>query len=607
MSFGRARFEDDTDVTDGQYLAFGHFELDVAQRALFRQGKPLKLGSRALEMLILLAQNAGEVVSKREFVIRVWDNRAVEDVALRVHIAALRRLLKDGREGYRYIGTVSGRGYRFTANVRRTACIQTVRGEAPDVSGEEVSDRAPVATGSRRCQRVVGRAHTIQALVSKLPECGFISIVGPGGCGKTTVALAVADELRELYAQGVCFVDLGAIAEPGSALKAVALALKINGPASDSLASVLQHLQDQSVLLVLDNCEHLSEAAATLAQAVRSHCSHTHILTTSREPLRATDEWVYRLEALTYPQDEDTSITREHLPGFSAMQLFIELSRTHLHREILETELEFVAHLCRRLEGNPLAIQIAASRIDILGIRGLWESLQQTSILSVAGLRTGPPRHHTLRATFDWSYDLLLPEEQVLFRRLAVFCGRFSLDEAAHLVLEAPFRELGTVLGLLVNLCAQSLVVAENSTDSVSYRLLETSRAYAQLRLSAAGDEWAETHRRHMRMWAAKGMRWLQSELGTGTQWLAEFGRKPSDFHSALLLSHTPDSGARLEERFRLCSVWFEAVLSAECVGRSAWEELANGAVGAPRRRCSYSWSACWEARLPLRLDQSER
>jgi predicted ATPase/DNA-binding winged helix-turn-helix (wHTH) protein len=496
VSHSLARYESIPNQGSEEFLVFGPFQLNVPQRLLYEQGNPVQITSRALEMLIVLAERPGQLVSKREFISRVWQDRVVEDVALRVHIAALRRILKDGQHGYRYIGTVPGCGYRFMVDVRREphAPAAAVGGAEPDTS-RAATEGHPLGTRSL-VQRVVGRAQTIRTLAERLPQCGFVSIVGPGGCGKTTVALGVAEAVRALYPQGVHVVDLASITEPSSVIRAVGSTLATNGLAVDYSSGVLPYLREQALLLVLDNCEHLAEAAATFAETVREQCPGVHILTTSREPLRAAQEYVYRLSGLTCPP-EDVPLAAERLLRFSAVELFVELSRTHLRREIHSAELDRIGQLCHRLEGNPLAIQIAAGRMDVLGVQGLWESLRERTMLSLVGRRTSPPRHQTLRATFEWSYGLLPQEEQMLFRRLAVFCRGFSLQEAAQLVIEPPFEELGTVLGALVNLCAKSLVVAADVADTVSYRLLDTTRAYAMYKLSSSSQELAETQLRH--------------------------------------------------------------------------------------------------------------
>src|SRR6266850_2104970 len=313
----------DPPTCSGQGIAFGPFRLYPAQRVLFRAGTPLRLGGRALEILLLLVERAGKIVKKRELMARLWPDTIVEEGTLRVHIAALRKALADGQAGVRYVENVTGQGYRFVAPLTRVD-------EAPpapvaQAPGADHSHNIPIAL-----TRMVGRAPVVATLATRLPHERFVTIVGPGGIGKTTVALATADRLHNSYLHGVGFVDLASITDPLLISGTVASALGLATVSRDPLPNIIEFLKHKQMLIVLDNCEHVIEAGALLAERLLAGAPGVHVIATSRESLRAKGEWVLRLAPLELPPPAAPLTAAEAL-GFPAIQLFAERAMASLH------------------------------------------------------------------------------------------------------------------------------------------------------------------------------------------------------------------------------------------------------------------------------------
>jgi DNA-binding winged helix-turn-helix (wHTH) protein len=415
---------DAAEILEGQVLTFGPFRLHLPERVLREGERPIRLGSRSLEILLVLVERAGELVGKDEIVTRVWANMEAQEATLRVHLSALRRALGHGQNGAYYVENVNGRGYRFVAHVTR------LKHDSP-------ARAVPVAAAERRhslpapLTRMIGRSDIVDALAIRLPQQRFVTVAGPGGMGKTTVALATADKLARCYRHGACFVDLSSITAPRLASSTLASALGLEVLSDDPVPALLALLRDTDLMIVLDNCEHVVEAVAALAEQVLKGAPGVHILATSREPLGAEGEWVHRLEPLDLPPQSATLTAAEAL-AYSAVGLFIERAMANLGSFALsDADASIVADLCRRLDGIPLAIELAAARLDLFGVRELATRLKDCLQLLTKGRRTAPPRHRTLRATLDWSYKLLSEPEQVILRRIAVFPGSFDLVSAS--------------------------------------------------------------------------------------------------------------------------------------------------------------------------------
>jgi predicted ATPase len=483
-------------------LSFGPFDLLVSERLLIREGVPIDLGGRALGILVALISAPNEVISKKDLMSQVWPDVRVEEGSLRFHMASLRKALGDGRDGARYIATLAGRGYCFVAPVSRTS---SPNGNAPSVFAEFRHANLP-----SRLSRIVGRDDDVLRLSAQLNTSRFVTIVGAGGVGKTTVAVAVAHHLATAFAGSVLFVDLGMLSDPKLAATAVASMLGLSVQSDDAIPSVVAYLRGKRVLLILDTCEHLIEAIAGIAASITEAAPQVHILATSREALRVEGEHVYRLDALACPPD-GKALTAADVGHFPATQLFVERAVAGgAHLDVSDVEAPIVASICRKLDGVALAIELAARRVESHGLEQTAALLDQHLTLLWPGTRTAPPRQKTLHAALDWSYGLLSELERVVLRRLAVFVGHFTLDAALEIVTSATL-DRSTVFGAIDNLVAKSMVATHPMGAMMRYRLLDTTRAYAlEVRISDA--EFADLAVRH----ATYYRRWLEQ---SGTEW----------------------------------------------------------------------------------------
>src|SRR6202795_3289652 len=471
---------DRRDPQPNDLLSFGPFSLLTAERLLKKADESIPLGGRALDILIALVERAGEVVTHRELISTVWPGVTVEDANLRAHIAALRKALGDGRDGARYVFNVAGRGYCFVAPVTRSGAEELV-----PVTGIATTER--VQKLPPRLARMVGRDDTVRSLAQQLQMWRFVSIVGPGGIGKTTVAISVAHTLSDGFHDGVFFIDLAALTDPQLVPTAIASALGLMVQTQDPLVGLLTFIGDRKILLVLDNCEHVIGVVAALAERVVSEAPQAHILATSREALRVEGEHVHLLYSLDCPP-EDAGLTATEALGYPAAQLFMERAAASGYGTALsDIDAPILARICRRLDGIALAIELAASRVGCLGIRETAELLDNRFSLLWRGRRTALPRHETLNAMLDWSYSLLSEREKVVLCRLSVFVGDFTRQAAGSIASETEVDEAG-VVDAVASLVAKSLISTTVINESTYYRLLDTTRAYAAPKLGARGD-----------------------------------------------------------------------------------------------------------------------
>jgi predicted ATPase/DNA-binding winged helix-turn-helix (wHTH) protein len=508
-------------------FVFGQFRLLPGQRSLLDGGSPVRIGSRALDLLTVLVERAGNVVGKDELMQRVWPHAVVDEAGLRVHIAALRKALGESRSGVRHITNVPLRGYCFVVPVQRQVLAP------PQPSALAMPMAAAMTTVPQRLTRLIGRDEAVDAALSTLLRRRFVTLVGPGGMGKTSVALAVVERASSRYPQGLCFVDLASVADARLIVSTLASALGVPLRSADPLHDVITWLAGKPVLVVLDNCEHLVDAAAVLVERLLGGAPGLSVLATSREPLRARGEWVQRLTSLAAPPTSGDCSYAQALV-YPAFELFVERAMASTDSLVFsDADVPLIAHLCRSLDGMPLAIELVAARLGVFGLRGLVTRLDDHLSLPTIGHRTAMPRHQGLRATLDWSHGLLTADEQHVLRRLSVFRERFSLDAAAAVALDASL-DAGAVTHLVMNLVAKSLVSAEPGDDVVQYRLLQTTRSYAAERLAASGEQ-AEIERRH-----ACYFRSLldtitsDSEIQIAARWRERHGRKVDDLRAAL-------------------------------------------------------------------------
>jgi predicted ATPase/DNA-binding winged helix-turn-helix (wHTH) protein len=471
---------------------FGRFELKPAERVLLADGAPVALGARAFDLLVALAARPGTLITKDELLATVWPGVVVEENNLQVQVSTLRKVL-----GPAALATIPGRGYRFNLTIDAdTAAAAPERTAAAGTAHDDAG-----ATGARtnlpaRLPGLYGRAEDIAAIAALLRAHPVVTVTGAGGIGKTRIAQAVARQLANERAadfpDGVWWVELAALADGALAASAVAQALGTRLAGDRPGAEALRNqLAKQRALIVLDNCEHLADAVAALVGTVTSGAPHVSMLVTTQETLKAADEHVYRLGSLAVPEAADLPAARQS----GAVLLFAARAQAVDPRFALtSTNLPAVIEICRRLDGIPLAIELAAARVPLLGVEGLRTRLSERFSLLTGGARVVLRRHQTLRATLEWSHSLLTADEQTVFRRLSVFAGGFTLEAAQHVASDARI-DPWTVLEHLGALVDKSLVLAEG--DPIPrYRLLETTRAYALERLAEAGET-AAVLRRH--------------------------------------------------------------------------------------------------------------
>jgi predicted ATPase/DNA-binding winged helix-turn-helix (wHTH) protein len=517
-------------------VSFGPFRLLPEQRILLADDKPVRLGSRALDILITLLERPGELVTKDEILRRVWPDTIVEETSLRVHIGALRKVLGDGHGGARYVANVPGRGYCFVALVERRGAG---KGFAASVPAPLLGNLPAPLT------RMIGRDETVANLASQLATRRFVSIVGPGGIGKTTVAVAVAEAVAGGYEHSTRFLDLGALADPALVATALASALGVAVYSDDPVPGLLAFLADRQMLIVFDTCEHVIEAAAAVAEAVLRGAPRVHVLATSREPLRAEGEWVHRLASLESPPAGATLDAAAAL-RFPAVQLFVERSTAASDSfSLADADVQIVSDICRRLDGIPLAIELAAAAVDMFGVRELAVRLDDRLSVLTRGRRTALPRHQTLRATLDWSYGILPEEERVVLRRLAVFAHGFSLDSAAAIAADDRISS-SRVCEAVTSLTAKSLLAADVSGDVVRYRLLDMTRAHALEKLRES-DERARIFRHHAEH-CGELLRRAATDWETqpSRTWRETYGRQIDDVRAALNWAFSPDGDTAL-------------------------------------------------------------
>ncbi|HLY79011.1 MAG TPA: winged helix-turn-helix domain-containing protein, partial [Caulobacteraceae bacterium] len=566
-------------------LAFGPFRLLPAQRRLERDGEPLRIGGKALDLLVVLAARAGEVVSSRELLALVWQDVHVEESSLRFHIKNLRRVLGDSDARSDFVANVPGRGYCFVAPVGR---VGAARDAPPSFAAPAQLAELPL-----RVAPIVGRAASLEALVQEVQGHRLVTLTGPGGIGKTTLGIAAASELRASFNGAIAFVDLSPVEDGELVLRSVASAL---GGAADRQEGVLRLLGDRRTLLVLDNCEQVVGAVATLAEAVLAHAGATHLLVTSREPLRVAAERVHRLAPLGLPPASPALSARD-AANYAAVQLFLDRAGALAGGFTLDdANAATIALICRRLDGIPFAIELAAASLESLGISGLAEGLTDMFALLTRGRRVALPRQQALRATLDWSYNLLSSTEQLLLQRFSVFRSAFSFQSALALAVDERLS-IEAAIEAIANTVAKSLVNTSNAGGATQYRLLETTKAYARQKAAESGEVAVAARRHaehHVALLQGADHIWDQPELAS--RFAAAI---VDDVRAAIDWSFSPD-GDRAIGLDLLCvsgRLWFELSLSFEFRQRI---ETALAQLGA-----AADLDAAREARLQISLGQA--
>jgi predicted ATPase/DNA-binding winged helix-turn-helix (wHTH) protein len=469
-------------------LRFGRFEVAPRERRLLIDGFPASIGARAFDLLLALIERRDRLVTKRELLDLVWSGLVVEENNLQVQISTLRKLL-----GPQTIATIPGRGYRFSAALQGedAAGPNAADGGVPAVSLPPHAPAKRLTNVPHDLPVLYGRAQEQQALQRLMSEHRLVTVVGAGGIGKSRLAQAVAHAATERYPDGAWMVELAGLAEPSRLPNTVAGALDIliegQGHALDEL---IASIAAKTLVLVLDNCEHLLDAVNQLVEAVLREAPGVTLLATSQEPLHVPQEQQFRLVPLAVPATAAGCRARE----FGALALFEARVRSvDQHFALDEDNVQLAIDICRRLDGLPLAIELAAARVGTLGLRAVRDKLDARFKLLTGSARASLRRHQTLRAALEWSHGLLTEPEQQVFRRLGVFAGSFTMELAQAVAADDGLDDWA-VLDHMSALVDKSLVVTEPG-EPPRYRLLESARAYALERL--AGEETARVLRRH--------------------------------------------------------------------------------------------------------------
>ena len=558
--------------------ASGECEIDLARRELRVLGSPVPVGGRAFEVIEVLARSAGEIVTKDELMDRIWPGAIVTENTLQVHAMAVRKALGPYRT---LLKTESRRGYRLLGDwtVRRhDAAKPPVGPQQRRIDGELPVTNFPVTV-----TRLIGRTAAVARVRDLLSAYRVVTLTGPGGIGKTSLALKAARGIVGEYADGGWLVELASLSDPALVPSAVAgaVGLKLGG-GGISAEVVARAIGDQEILLIVDNCEHVIEAAANLAEKLVHSCPRVTILATSREVLRIDGENVYRVPPLDVPRQHDEE--PDTIVRHGAVQLFI--ARTTALNENFSPRAEDcldIAAICRRLDGIPLAIEFAAARVATLGIQEIASHLDDCFTLLTSGRRTALPRHKTLRAMLDWSYELLTGPEQATLRCMAVFSGSFTFQAVCAVASAAEFTA-SELVDIVANLVSKSLVVLDVNNGTENYRLLETTRAYAFRKLVESG-ELERTQRCH-----AEYYRYWLERVGTEavnpptSEWLAARAAHIDDLRLALdwAFSLAGDTEIGVALTVAALPLWTHLSLNAECRQRVE-RALSVGATGEGR------------------------
>jgi predicted ATPase/DNA-binding winged helix-turn-helix (wHTH) protein len=458
-------------------LRFGPFELNVVERSLKKANQVVPLGGRAYDILIAFLENPGEVIAKADLIAKAWPDVTVEEGSLRVHLSGLRKALGDSQFGNKYIANVQGRGYSFIAPVTRLPV------DRDRSSASEGLSNLPPALG-----RMVDRENIVREIQGWLQtDQRLITIMGAGGIGKTTVALAVGHAALADFSGSAFFVDLSAVSDKEHVIGVVASALGADPRFVDRSDALLDFLPPRRALVILDSCEHLIKKTAEVADSILQSAPEVRILVTSRETLQLAGERVFHLPPLDCPPEQPGLIASEVL-AYPAARLFVErISARGGDFSLSDDQAPIVAEICRKLDGIALAIELAAGRAANFGVRNTGAKLGSRLDLLKFGRRTANPRHQTFRATLDWSHDHLSEVEKVVLRRVAIFIGHFTLEAALAVGKEGGIGQ-SEIEGAVGNLVNKSLMAVRTSSRGTLYRLLDTTRCYALEKLAVSGE-----------------------------------------------------------------------------------------------------------------------
>jgi predicted ATPase/DNA-binding winged helix-turn-helix (wHTH) protein len=562
-----------------EVILFGSYRLSITERRLERSGSLVELGDRALDILCVLATRAGDIVANRELMAHVWGPVVVGEGSLRFHINALRMVLTQDRTRTAYIKNVARRGYVFVAPVQRVLLA------SPTYASDQMVELGKLP---KRPSGIVGRGSDIGEVLATLGQTRFVTIVGPGGVGKTTVALEIAHTLRERFDR-VSFVALETVEDPSWVASAVAAGFGLIVSSANPVASLIAYLRDKRVLLILDSCERVLEAVAMLAEQLLDGSERSAILATSQEAVRADGERVYTLAPLSTPSDA-ADLTPEDALRYPSVELFTARASAALKQfQLTAANIGDIAAICRSVDGIPLAIELAAGRVGALALPTIVRLLNSQFSLTWPGRRTASQRHRTLGTAIAWTVELLDEWERVVLRRLSVFPAPFTLEAAQYVAGEALAPD--SVALALSNLVAKCLVSSSTLAQSTHFWLLGATRAFASQKLDGSGES-PSVERRHALFFCELLENLYAARPGVGGEPWSEHAAYLTNVRSALEWAHGQKDNVHLMSRLAAAAGPFLLDLSLlnDCIRwvEIGLETLDDGQRG--RRRGALAW-----------------
>ncbi|HXL49406.1 MAG TPA: winged helix-turn-helix domain-containing protein [Xanthobacteraceae bacterium] len=520
-------------------FVFGPFRLLVARRELLAHGVPVTMGQRAFEILLTLVSRHGQLVTKDELMAEVWPGVVVEENNIQVHISAVRKVLAAAGDGDRYLLTVAGRGYRFLAPVTRESPGEPKTAGVDDQSAPAGADIGAATNNlPQQLTSLIGREADLAEIKARLRDHRLVTLTGSGGVGKTRLSIEAGRSLLDRYLDGVWLAELAPLNDAQLVTSIVADALGVSLSATaGGLDTLTSALRTKQLLLIIDNCEHVIAEAARVAEALMRGCPRLSILASSRERMAIAGESVIRVPSLPAPQPDEAA-TAARACDYAAVRLFVERANAlGCGFALTDANAATVASICRRLDGIPLAIELAVPRLKVLPVDKLARGLDERFRLLTGGSRTALPRQQTLHALIDWSYGLLSDAEKTLLARLSVFLGTTSLASISSVVGgdDMPPEQIGD---LLLSLVEKSLVHADLDSNDSRYGLLESTRYFAAEKLADA----PALRRRHAEHFAARFAQATSAWETTPTrEWIASYASDVDNLRGALDWAFGPD------------------------------------------------------------------